>query len=46
LGVKDADWTDLTLNGEMLHDSMRSVMKLSVQFMFPAKAKVVTEQKA
>jgi hypothetical protein len=40
------DWTHLTQNGEMLHGSMHAMMKLSIPFVFPAKAKVVTEQQS
>lgn len=46
MGVKDVNWTQLTQNGEMLHGSVNAVMKLSVPFMFPVKARAVTEQQS
>jgi len=44
LGVKVVNWTHLTQNGEMLHGSVNAVMKLPVPFVFPLKARAVTEQ--
>jgi len=40
------NWTQLTQNGEMLHGSVNAVMKLSFPFMFPVKARAVTEQQS